>query len=91
VIGVPQIAAAWDQGWLDLNKAASVEVSSEDENCPIESALLGDEQRGRRAAERGTQTIRLVFDSPQSSKDALGLTGRGGSDATAVQVSSKPQ
>ena len=66
VIRIPQIAAAWDQGWLDLNKAASVEVSSEDENYPIESALLGDEKTGWRAAEPGTQTIRLIFDSPQN-------------------------
>jgi hypothetical protein len=40
VIRVSPIAAAWDQGWLDLDKAASVEVSSEDENYPVESALL---------------------------------------------------
>ncbi len=65
VIRVPQIAPAWDQGWLDLDKAALVEVSSEDENYPIESALLGDEKRGWRAAEPGSQTIRLIFDSPQ--------------------------
>jgi hypothetical protein len=48
-----------------VNKAASVEVSSEDENYPIESALLGAEKRGWRAAEPGSQAIRLVFDSPQ--------------------------
>jgi hypothetical protein len=65
VIRVPPIAAAWDQGWLDLDKAASVEVSSENENYPIESALLGDEKRGWRAAGPGSQTIRLIFDSPQ--------------------------
>lgn len=65
VIRVPQMSAAWEQGWLDLNKAASVEVSSEDENYPIESALLGEEKRGWRAAEPGSQTIRLIFDSPQ--------------------------
>jgi hypothetical protein len=65
VIRVPKIAGDWDQGWLDLDKAASVEVSSEDENYPIESALLGDEKRGWRAAEPGSQTIRLIFDSPQ--------------------------
>ena len=65
VIQAPQIASAWDQGWLDLDKWASVEVSSEDENYPIESALLGDEKRGWRAAEPGSQTIRLIFDSPQ--------------------------
>src|SRR4029077_14246736 len=66
VIRIPQIAAAWDPGWLDLNQAASVEVSSEDENYPIESALLGGEKTGWRAADPGTQTIRLIFDSPQN-------------------------
>ena len=65
VIGVTQIVEAWVQDWLDLNKAASVEVSSEDEDYPIESALLGDETRGWRAAEPGSQTIRLIFDNPQ--------------------------
>ncbi|MGA7925186.1 MAG: hypothetical protein WCA20_04250 [Candidatus Sulfotelmatobacter sp.] len=65
VIRVPQTAPTRDQGWLDLNQAASVEVSSEDENYPIESALIGDEKRGWRAAEPGSQTIRLIFDSPQ--------------------------
>ena len=65
LIRVPQIGAAWDQTWLDMSKAASVEVSSEDQNYPIESALLGDEKRGWRAAEPGSQTIRLIFDSPQ--------------------------
>jgi hypothetical protein len=66
VIQIPQTAPTGDQGWLDVNEAASVEVSSEDENYPIESALLlGDEKRGWRAAEPGSQTIRLIFDRPQ--------------------------
>jgi hypothetical protein len=65
VIRVPQMAAAWDQGWLDLDKAASVEVTSEDESYPIESALLAGEKRGWLAAEPGSQTIRLIFDNPQ--------------------------
>ncbi len=50
-IRVPQSAPAWDQGWLDVNKVASVEVTSEDQNFPIECALLGDHARGWRAAE----------------------------------------
>jgi hypothetical protein len=65
VIPVPEIAPASEQDWLDVNKSASVEVSSEDENYPIEFALLGNEKRGWRAAEPGSQTIRLIFDSPQ--------------------------
>jgi hypothetical protein len=65
VIRVAQTSPAREQGWLDVNQSASVEVSSEDENYPIESALLGDEKRGWRAAGPGSQTIRLIFDSPQ--------------------------
>jgi len=65
VTRVPESIPAPDQGWLDVEQAASVEVSSEDENYPIESALLGDQKRGWRASEPGSQTIRLIFDSPQ--------------------------
>ena len=65
VIRIPQIAPAWDQGWLDLDKLASVEVTSEDENYPIECALIGDEPRGWRSAQPGSQTIRIIFDEPQ--------------------------
>jgi hypothetical protein len=65
VIRVPQGSPAWDESWLDLDKAASVEVTSEDENYPIESALLADKKGGWRAAEPGSQTIRLIFDNPQ--------------------------
>ena len=67
IIRVTQSAPAWEQGWLDVNKAASVEVTSEDENYPIDDALLGD-AGGWRAAEPGSQTIRLIFDSPQRIK-----------------------
>src|SRR5579864_2738916 len=53
------------EGWLDLERAATVEVTSEEENFPIECALASGETRGWRAAVPGTQTIRLVFDQPQ--------------------------
>lgn len=65
VIRVSQTAPASEQAWLDLNKSTSVEVSSEDENYPIEFALVGDEKRGWRAAEPGSQTIQILFDRPQ--------------------------
>jgi hypothetical protein len=68
VIRDPQVPPVSGHGWLDLSKVASVEVTSEDEKYPIESALLGDETRGWRAAEPGIQTIRLIFDSPQRLK-----------------------
>jgi hypothetical protein len=54
-----------DEGWLDLDRAAAVEVTSEEKNYDIESALVSGEQ-GWRASSPGTQTIRLLFDQPQS-------------------------
>ena len=57
-----------DEAWLDLEHAALVEVTSEEEGYPIESALIGDDKRGWRAASKGRQTIRLIFDHPQRFK-----------------------
>ena len=54
-----------DEGWLDLDRAAVVEVTSEEKEYPVESALVLGEMRGWRAADSGTQTIRLIFDKPQ--------------------------
>ena len=53
------------QGWLDLERAAMVEVTSEDEHFPVESAFGSGDERGWRAAAPGHQTIRLIFDHPQ--------------------------
>jgi len=53
------------EGWLDVERAAVVEVTSEDADCTVESAFSSGDARGWRAAEPGTQTIRLVFDQPQ--------------------------
>jgi hypothetical protein len=50
--------------WLDVDSVALVEVTSEENGFPIESALLGVEG-GWRSADAGTQTIRLIFDEPQ--------------------------
>ena len=61
----PQDAAAHDEGWLDLDRLAVVEVTSEDKDYPVESALAAEEVRGWRAAASGTQTVRLIFDQPQ--------------------------
>ncbi len=65
VAPIAKQAPAWDEGWLNLDNLASVEVTSEDTDCPIESALLAGEKRGWRAAQPGSQTIRLIFDNPQ--------------------------
>jgi len=53
------------ESWLDVERAAVVEVTSEDADYPIELALVSEGSRGWRAAAAGTQTIRLVFDQPQ--------------------------
>ena len=51
--------------WLDLEHIAEVEITSEDPNFPIESALsLEAEGQGWRAAEPGEQLVRIVFDAP---------------------------
>jgi hypothetical protein len=54
-----------DEGWLDLDRTAVVEVTSEDKDYPVEAALVSGEMRGWRAGSPGTQTIRLIFDQPQ--------------------------
>ena len=56
------------EGWLDLERTAVVEVTSEDKDYPIESALVSLEAAGWRAAAPGPQTVRLVFDEPQTLK-----------------------
>jgi hypothetical protein len=56
------------EGWLDVERSAVVEITSEERNHPIESAFVFGETQGWRAAEPGLQTIRLVFDQPQRLK-----------------------
>src|SRR6266436_5012767 len=62
---IPQDAPPRDEGWLDLDGAAVVEVTSEEKDYPVDSALVSGETQGWRAASPGTQTIRLLFDQPQ--------------------------
>ncbi|PPC92351.1 MAG: carbohydrate-binding protein [Methylobacter sp.] len=52
-------------GWLDLEKLADVEISSEQPGYPIEAALLPELDQGWRADKPGEQTIRLIFKQPQ--------------------------
>jgi len=54
-----------DANWLDLERLAEVEITSEDPAHPVESALLPDRGSGWRAAHPGEQTIRLAFTHPQ--------------------------
>ena len=52
------------RSWIDLRNIATVEVTSEDPTFPIESAFTPGGAPGWRAAERGKQTVRLIFDQP---------------------------
>jgi hypothetical protein len=58
-------------GWLDIERLAQVEITSESAEHPIESALIPDRGAGWRAAQPGKQTIRLIFDRPLAIKRIL--------------------
>jgi hypothetical protein len=61
-------ASASDADWLDLDRLAAVEVTSEEAAHPIEAALVprnAETPGGWRAAEPGPQVVRLRFDEPQ--------------------------
>src|ERR1035438_7667033 len=62
---IPQEALHLEEGWLDLDQKAVVEVTSEERDSPVESALVSGNMQGWRAAESGAQTIRLIFDESQ--------------------------
>ena len=51
--------------WLDLERLARVEITSEDARYPIEAALTPGRQPGWRAGGPGLQVIRLLFDEPR--------------------------
>lgn len=55
-----------EDDWLDVEHLATAELTSEDPSHPIEAALGRGPGPGWRAAEPGAQTIRLIFDEPQS-------------------------
>ncbi len=61
--GAREVSAA-EPGWLDLERLAQVEVTSEDVDHPIESALIPGTGSGWRASQPGEQTIRFLFDEP---------------------------
>ncbi len=64
----PREVAAAEPGWVDIDLLAQVEITSEDDDYPIESALIPGTGLGWRAAQPGEQLIRLLFDAPRSLK-----------------------
>ncbi len=67
-IPTPETVRSPAEGWVDVERAAVVEMTSEEKGYPVESAFLSREMRGWRSAEPGPQTIRLIFDQPQELK-----------------------
>jgi hypothetical protein len=65
---IPQAGTHGDEGWLDLDREAVVEVTSEEKDYAVEGALISRETRGWPAADSGTQTIQLISDRPQRLK-----------------------
>lgn len=61
----PENIQTHEEGWLDVEHAATIEITSEDKEFPIEAAFVPGVTRGWRAATPGSQTIRLIFDQPQ--------------------------
>src|ERR1700693_2819150 len=78
----PQDTPAPNEEWLDLESSAVVEVTSEEKGYPVESALVSEETQGWRAADSGTQTIRLIFDVPQRIRRVWLVFGETGAERT---------
>jgi hypothetical protein len=60
----PKDVEVEEYDWLDLERLAQVEITSEDVGYSIEAALIPGMGSGWRAAQPGEQTIRLLFDEP---------------------------
>lgn len=65
---IPPGPAHTSADWLPLEQIATVEVTSEETSNPVEDALLPGAEAGWLASAPGEQTVRLVFDHPQSLK-----------------------
>ncbi|MBV5316686.1 MAG: hypothetical protein JZU50_02650 [Desulfobulbaceae bacterium] len=59
-----QAVSPIEQIWLDIDRLAQIEFSSENPAYPIENALLPATGSDWQAAEPGEQIIRLLFDAP---------------------------
>src|SRR5438270_5428997 len=68
ITSTPETVRSRGEGWLDVEQAAIVEITSEQQHYPVESVFVSGEAQGWRASEAGRQTIRLVFDQPQKLK-----------------------
>jgi hypothetical protein len=53
-----------NDGWIDLEQIAAVEVTSEDPHFPVEAVFKSDSGIGWRASQDGEQQLRIIFDEP---------------------------
>lgn len=60
----PETTTPVSQGWMNLEDLATVEVTSEAAEFPIEAAFSPSNGSGWRSAGPGRQLIRLLFDNP---------------------------
>ena len=65
IIGPSNEREAGHESYLDLERLARVEITSEEAAHPIESTLAPRPGPGWRAAQSGEQVIRLLFDQSQ--------------------------
>jgi hypothetical protein len=62
-----ECASKLGEQWLDLDCIAEIEITSEDPEYPIDSAIAGEDHgTGWRAANPGEQMIRICFLEPTS-------------------------
>ncbi len=81
-----QETAPPDESWLNVEGLAEVEISSEDADHPIESALVPGQATGWRAGGPGKQTIRILFAAPQKLRRIWLDFQESGSDRTQEYV-----
>jgi hypothetical protein len=68
IVSSPTSIAVEDRVWLDLEKLAEVEITSETPANPVDFALVAGTNSGWTASQSGEQTLRLLFDQPQKLK-----------------------
>lgn len=64
----PEPLPTKERAWMELDKIAEVEITSEDPSHPIEAALVPGAESGWNATQSGEQTLQLHFDEPQQLK-----------------------
>jgi len=68
IVSSPTSIPLEDRVWLDLERTAEVEITSETPANPVDLALIAGPDSGWMAAQSGEQTLRLLFDEPQKLK-----------------------